>query len=804
MKLHRTSARPHWLKKALITGLALSLSAPAPFTALAANHPLTAVADANTIDYVMNVDWDYDSPPTQATNASQVLDRAYITSVIRVLAQSIFTMTEGRHKLGNVFVYRNKTFSGNVDIQLINTNGRSSANVAGWSNRNQSSFNHLAFENAAESVDALGKVIAHELGHYTYGLLDEYVEVGKALDPNDPSAPSGVDNAKTTIMNNHMLSVSLSTPADYADPTQRQTAQARVMANGPALSGGSAWETLTRTADQDPAAARAMGRTYFEAFKGINPAALQLTKPVTGFDTKLNIVFAPAPVFRDVIVVDRSLPATRLAELVQSAKGLIAQASANTEYAIVASPASGPGPVLNYTKSSIEGKQALFAALDGIQSVTGGAFDSLAAFTQGFQLLVNARKAGDTSTFHVLTGNETAVPVEAASTARTARVAVNALGLTGATSEQRQAAREKARAQSAVGMSLNLAQLAQQTGGSFNSAKTGTEGSKNLIRGEREAHAAAFAVLSFDGSSALKVGGQFDSEFRVASLATDGDVEVELTFDPADATKLSFSLVAPNGIVYRSAALPDGITFTNNASEGLVGFTIGLGFAERTGLWKARVNANSAMTEGIGLAVSTNTLLALTAEVEGGTLGSATGLILSASLGAEKRIKGAIVTAAVYDAEGTLVLDNLVLRDDGISPDLRGSDGRYAADLSGKLPPGEYYAVLAAQTNDGSRIASLGALIKGARNEESPVEISTRMAEVGFALESGATGVLASTTPTLSTPTTTGTTPSVSLTDGSGGCTVNANGRDAGLALLLLSALTGLFLRRRARRQRVD
>ena len=800
MKLHRSSDRPHWLKKALITGLALSLSAPAPFTALAATHPLTAVADANTIDYVVNVDWDYDSPPTQATNPNQVLDRAYITSVIRVLAQSIFTMTEGRHKLGNVFVYRNKTFSTNVDIQLINTNDRSSANVAGWAVRNSSSFNHLAFENTAESIDAMGKVIAHELGHYTYGLFDEYVEAGKALDLNDPGSPSGVDNAKTTIMNNHLASPSLSTPADYADSSQRQTAQSRMMATGTALSGGSAWETLVRTTDQDPVAARSLGRTFFEAFRGINPATLQLTRPVAGFDSKLNIVFAPSPVFRDVIVVDRTLPAARLAELVQSAKALVSQAGANTEYAIVTSPASGTGPLLNYTRSSIEGKQALSAALDSIQPVASGSFDSLAAFTQGFQLLANARKAGDTSTFHMLTGNETAVPAEAATTARIARVSVNALGLTGATPEQRQGVREKARTQSASGTSISLAQLAQQTGGSFNSAKTGTEGAKNIIRGEKEAHAAAFAVLSFDASTALSTGGRFDSEFRVASQTTDGDVEVELTFDPADASKLSFSLVAPDGTVHASSALPDGITFTNNATEGLVSFAIGSGFAARTGSWKARVNASAIMTEGIGLAVSTNTLLALSADVEGGAVGSASGPVLKASLGAEKRIKGASVTAAIYDADGNLVLDNLVLRDDGISPDLRGGDGEYVADLSGKLAPGEYYALLVGQTSDSSRIASLGALIKGARNEESPVELLTRMAEVGFALESGATGVTAAASPT---PSTSVTTPSVSLTD-SGGCTVNANGRDAGLVLLLASAMTGLFLRRRARRQRVD
>lgn len=45
-----------------------ALALPFNPSALAGNHPLSAVADVNTIDYVVNVDWDYDSPPTQVSN----------------------------------------------------------------------------------------------------------------------------------------------------------------------------------------------------------------------------------------------------------------------------------------------------------------------------------------------------------------------------------------------------------------------------------------------------------------------------------------------------------------------------------------------------------------------------------------------------------------------------------------------------------------------------------------------------------------------------------------------------------------
>ncbi len=830
------------VQKAVICALMGALTLPVNFNALAASHALTAVADVNTIDYVVNVDWDYDSPPLQANNPSQTLDRDYITAVLRVTAQSIFTMTEGRHRVGNVFVYRNKQFGKNVNIQMINTDDRSSANIAGFGNRNASSFNHLSFQKSPESINALGKVIAHELGHYTYGLLDEYVEKDTPLNPKDPGAPSGVDNPKNTIMNDHLGFVSLSTPADYVDAALRQTAQARVYATGADLVGGSAWETLTRPVDQDPAGARGNGRTFFEAFRGINPATLQLTRPVEGFDAKLNIIFAPNPVFRDVLVVDRTLPADRFSSLIQAAKALVSQAGANTQFAIVASPGNAT-PVLGYTASTIEGKAAVVAALDALTPDTASAFDGLAAFTQSLNLLAAVRQRGDMSTLHVLTGTEATLPVEAATSARTARVSVNPLGIGGGTPAQSVQRREQARNQSAAGNVVNLTQLAKQTGGSYNSAKNGAEAAKDLVRSAKETHAESYASLALDQSLPLAANGQFNSTFRVASAATDGEVAVELYFDPADAAKLQFSLVAPNGSVFTPTTVPNGIGFDNDAQEGVVSFSIGADVANRVGTWTARVRASAAMVDGIGLEASSDASIALSSTVDGGSVGATSGLVLRAILGGEKSIRTAVVTGDVYDEAGSLVLGNVALRDDGVSPDKRADDGEYTASLAGRLPPGEYAVLVKAQTNANSRIASLGALIKGARNEELPVELLTRFSEVSFTLEQGASGVLAAVTPapsvppvtvtttTLPAPTTPGmvtttvpststtpapavpqpgTTPSASVTpvapgapgttDEGGGCTVNANGRDGSLALLLLAAIAGWALRRPRKR----
>ncbi|MDH4418651.1 MAG: VWA domain-containing protein [Acidovorax sp.] len=788
-----TPLRHKVLSRAVALALAVNFAMPpAWMTAQAANHQLTHVRDVNIVDYVVNVDWDFDNPPSQVGNAAQRLDRAYITEVIRVMARSKFTATEGRHRVGHVFVYKNGKFGNNVDIRLLNSEGRSSANVSGWGSRGATSNNHLGFQGTFESVDALGKVINHELGHYTYGLYDEYVEEGAPLKTDDPGSPSGRDTPKNTAMNNHLQFVTLSTPADYRDASQRQTAQARMMATSADGSGGSAWEMLSRPAEQDPAQARGQGRTFFEAFRGVNPQTLELKRPADGFDADLRMVFAPEPVFRDVIVVDRTLPAARLADLVQAAKTLVGQSAGDVQFAVVTSP--GDAAALVFTTADTAGKQALTAALDAIQPVPDGTFNGLAAFTQAYKLIAGVRQPGDLATLHLLTGAETQLPQEAVTTARTARVSVNALGLSGGDAQARTLRTKQAQLQSVAGASVNLSQASSLTGGSYNVARNGAEASKDASRAYNEAHANPVASVRGDGSAPLKAGSSFSSKFRVASPAVDGDVEVETYFDPADAAKLSFSLTAPDGKVYTPTTPTAGVGFEADAAEGVMLVRISSQVPGRAGVWSMAVTARADMVDGLGLDVSSASRMQLAAYVLGGTSDKAqTPPVLRATLGGDKRVKGAVVNASIYDEEGTLLADSLALRDDGVAPDIRAGDGEYTVSLKGLLKPGEYYAVLQAVNDGSARLASLGALVKGARNEELPVEAFEREVEVAFSLDASAAGVIGTPEPA-PTPT-----PGASSPDEGGGCTVNPAGRDASMLLLLGWALAALAMRWRRR-----
>jgi MYXO-CTERM domain-containing protein len=277
----------------------------------------------------------------------------------------------------------------------------------------------------------------------------------------------------------------------------------------------------------------------------------------------------------------------------------------------------------------------------------------------------------------------------------------------------------------------------------------------------------------------------------VSTLATDGEIAATAYFDPRDAAVLTFALVAPDGKVYPSTALPADISFNLSGPDGTAEFSIAGNFPQRAGLWKLRVGATAATTDWVAADVAGLTRVALSVQVNGGTVASGLPPVLTAVLGGDQRIKGAAVTAVLFDEEGNVVIDGLTLKDDGVAPDQRAGDGQYTASLAGKLKAGEYFALVAAETNDGSRTASLGALVKGTRTEEVPVDRFERITEADFALEANAPGVLPTTvTPPVAPPVT-------PVESSGGGCTVNPQGNDAGMLMLLLAGLAGFGFRRR-------
>jgi hypothetical protein len=183
---------------ALMTALALPFN-PA---AVAGNHPLSAVADVNThgLRGQRGLGLRQRRPP-KTSNPSQVLDRdVHRQRAAGDGAEQVHHDGGAVTGWATVYVYKNALFGNNVDIRMLNTDGRSAANASGWGLcATGPASTTLAMDKAPEiELMQLGKVITHELGHYTYGLFDEYREEGKALDPaSTPAARPGWTRPKT-------------------------------------------------------------------------------------------------------------------------------------------------------------------------------------------------------------------------------------------------------------------------------------------------------------------------------------------------------------------------------------------------------------------------------------------------------------------------------------------------------------------------------------------------------------------------------------------------------------------------------
>ena len=209
-----------------------------PLTAWSAIHPVSFVRTDSptlqTFDFAATTDFDYDASPAVQTNGGVDLNRAFVTAAFAEAAQFMFTMTEGRHRTGTVYVYRSNRFASNVDVKIMGlTPGRSNAHVSGWQKRGRTSTNFIARSATVERGPvALGKVVAHEHGHYLYGLYDEYREAVPTPTvppspprPFNPRFPQDTDTPLDTMMNNQNRFNTFSTPGDINDDVQ--TAQKR-------------------------------------------------------------------------------------------------------------------------------------------------------------------------------------------------------------------------------------------------------------------------------------------------------------------------------------------------------------------------------------------------------------------------------------------------------------------------------------------------------------------------------------------------------------------------------------------------
>lgn len=820
----------------------LMVSTVTPLPIEAANNRLSDVVKANTpagveeyLDVTLNTDWDYDANVTQlGTGTAQIpartLNRAYVEALVRQTARTLFVMTNGRHRLGKVYVFKNSKFGSDVDIRVLNVAGRANANIAGWkADGGLTTNNYITneVENAPldpESPEQTGEVIAHELGHYVYGLLDEYSEAKQPCQAPEVQlgSPCKDDLVKPTVMNDQTRSYRLSVPSDYAGTPAYRTAHARGYGNADGTR-SSAWETLLADPATDTANARketSGRRIRFDAFNGIPLPTVDNLKTFTsdgsldrfnaqkgtlaadsvffGYDKYLQIIYeggqpgatATPPKPRNVLVIDRTVDETTFGQIITAAKGLVDRAPENARFAVVSSPASGTPAFADMTA---QGKASLKSVLDGLTRADGEVnLDE--AYQAGRGIVVAARPAagqpaedaGNTDTFSLYTKANATVPENLGNQARADKIAINVMAFTGGAGS---ASRPSA--------SRSLASLAAASGGTNNTARTANEAIKEADKALKAAMGMTEALITADLSDdVFKAGSTFEVPFRVGSDANDGKVEVRFYFSEADRSKLTFSC-APVG-----SGAPGVVTIDPaeaGVDEGLATCTIQ---GTRTvGNWLAKATVANGRGDAEAVEVEVVSIpksipIEANASIQGGTVASKQEPTLTVSLAGQFPIVNATIDVSIYNAmTGALVKTYKLTgsNDQGTNGDARANDGIYTQSLAGQLNPGDYYALVEAVTDPTTSLFNpVQRFANGVAPTAKPVgDALLRLADAEFNLEQNAPGVgVASTT-----------TPVASTGGGGGGGCTTGGGSDAGLVTLLGLASLRLAARLRRRKQ---
>lgn len=211
--------------------------------------------------------------------------RPMYEEIIRHLADAIFEMSNGVHKIRTVRIYPNDSGREKRDIVWVEQcwpNAHPSAFGQTWgrilmcdifnTNPNNPAKNFRFINNPK----AAGYTIAHEMGHYYYGLYDEYRNLQRSCDvsympcKDDVPVQLSVMNSQWNATGGDYRWLNFSSQANNST----RTAQYRVYR-------ASGWETLIRHPNNDPRdgeLANYISRPYYPELRDVAPASGQLPR----------------------------------------------------------------------------------------------------------------------------------------------------------------------------------------------------------------------------------------------------------------------------------------------------------------------------------------------------------------------------------------------------------------------------------------------------------------------------------------------------------------------------------------------
>jgi len=786
-------------QKFLSLVLCVNLSIGSPV--FAGQHPLTEVvfdkATGTTyIDQVMHIDWDINNPPTLVIGGvSTPLDRTYIRKVLESATDLLYTMTEGKFRLGKISVY-SRQFKDQADIQLLNREGRANAHLDGLDQKGAHNQNFTQYGGAAETTDSIGKTIAHEFGHYIFGLLDEYREVGK-FDTSDPGAPQDRDTPRPTIMNDQSQFSRFSIAADYTDTTQRQTAQYRWF-------GKSAWETLVSDPATDSAVAQAFKkdvamqpRIWFDSFKGM-AAPTQLLRPVDPIKSRssLQITYmsqAPTVAF----VFDLNVTPADLEAFVKSAiaaMNALPGGSVISTLIVSGQEFADAGSLTLGQASNDPNREAARAAWMLLKSfsVPAPSPSALSGVLRSAALKTSplARAISDAAAKGQAAPLTTSVEV-------TSTPVIELFTTTKSTIDEQTL---KFLAHSSVMVNAEL--LNKGTGGNMEIMARASRGAPVVANStadlEKKVLHSIHSVIGDDKPliasqkfDKFSAGEKLPLSFLVASTKIDGKVIVEALVGKNQG--MSFELKSPSGVVVNQATAASlGIAYKFDPLEASLSYEIPTTFAGRTGSWTATLNAANNSLEAVEIEVETDSKLSVDVNIYGGTKEDPRPPMVTATIVQPLIVKNATVTADIYDVNGKLIKAGIVLLDDGKGVDIKPGDGIYSAAIGSFLSESGDFDVEVHVTN-----ANLLAAFGTGGSLTAGVNLPDVLFAENFYREEGVDFAYVSVPPATKSP------DIVQAMSGSGGCTLVQGGPFDPLFPLLLAG-AGFYLSRRRRQAMIE
>jgi Mg-chelatase subunit ChlD len=654
----------------VLTLLAIPLAAPA------ASHYLSIYEhddtnDVGYLDLVVSLDWE----PTVG-DRNRKLQTAF-----EQFARDVFKMTEGKHKIRRLYVYTDSEQMNNADVRIMEKRGRSNALANGIIDSGGRILAYTSFSGGTQrSGELIGHTIAHEFGHYAYGLYDEYK--GLPSSSCDLSVPLSGDSAKNSIMNNQGIWQWFSIETDYAETSKRKTAQWRFFES-------SAWETLVRAPKDDKVQnsfRSAFSRVRYDEFDGMTAPTL-LTKPSVGWDSDFEIIYKGGNVV--VLVIDKSNSmGTAIDAAKSSAQQFVDLMQTGDRVAVVAFNKSATTVIGTTILVDQAAKDTVKAAIDTITA--NGGINFSAALNRALSVLDSASTLVDTRFVMMVSGGDASEPSV-------------------------QDFIEKSIPIFTVGLSVSpsgeevLKNIATKTGGSYREAP----GSSDLADLYAEINRDVLGRLVLLGKTILTLLVGEKSEMTTTASDQESSITFRASWESGDV--MSFELEMPDGTIITPATLPPGVTYISGDTYGI--YTIE---SPQEGEWKSIVTADTVSSSGtVSQETSAESSLSVKLQLLGDQYPQPIAILTSVN--GPEPIVGATVAASVTVPLGARQIADITLEDDGIPPDLRADDGVYSGVLANYTVDGDYEVTVTVTNPSGTASIDTGGALESGTDAASEI-----------------------------------------------------------------------------------